>query len=263
MPAGFLYQNMASVAQIASFQATVTAMPIENLRDPQPRRRVRLIGFAGGSVITLDFSSKVPIDCAAMISTTIGVNDSVQIELSDHPLFLSVLANTGILNASASDEGMGNVIITLPAPISARYMRISIWHAANSIDIGLLIAGALWRTTRSIAYGIEEGREILDRRDRNPFTGAEFPVPAIINPRFARFTLPVISDAEVRDYHRDLVRMLGAAKDGLVIPDLTDGLAERNRRAIYGALNLPGGGAGTIMRAYSISERSFSVTERV
>ena len=150
-----------------------------------------------------------------------------------------------------------------PAPALGRILRIDITDATNFTDIGLLIAGALWRTARSIAYGIEEGREILDRRERNSFTGAEFPVPAIINPRFARFTLPVISDAEVRDNHRDLVRLLGAALDGLVIPDLADGLAERNRRALWGALNLPGGGTGTTMRAYSISERSFSITERI
>jgi hypothetical protein len=174
-----------------------------------------------------------------------------------------ITADSGTINAEAQDAAQGNVILTFPTPALGRILRIDITDATNFTDIGLLIAGALWRTARSIAYGIEEGREILDRRDRNPFTGAEFPVPAIINPRFARFTLPVISDAEVRDNHRDLVRLLGAAKDGLVIPDLADGLAERNRRALWGALNLTGGGTGTTMRAYSISERSFSITERV
>jgi len=34
---------------------------------------------------------------------------------------------------------------------------------------------------------------MLDRRDRNPYTGAEFPVPAIVNPRMAAFTLPALS----------------------------------------------------------------------
>jgi hypothetical protein len=175
-----------------------------------------------------------------------------------------VTGDTGTIAAEAEDANQGNVILTLPAPALGRFLRIDIDNpAAAYTDIGVLAAGALWRTIRSIAYGIEEGRLMLDRRDRNPFTGAEFPVPAIANPRYARFTLPVLSDAEVKASHRELVRLLGAAGDGLIIPDIADGLAERNRRALWGALNEPGGNSGTVMVAYNINERSFLVTERI
>ena len=75
---------------------------------------------------------------------------------------------------------------------------------------------------------------MLDRRDRNPYTGAEFPVPAIVNPRLATFTLPAISTAEARNQHRDMLRRLGAARDTLWIAELSDSMAERNRRAILG-----------------------------
>jgi hypothetical protein len=175
-----------------------------------------------------------------------------------------ITGDTGIIAAEAEDANQGNVIMTLPAPAVGRYLRIDIENpTAAFTDIGVLAAGQLWRTDRSIAYGIDEGRLMLDRRDRNAFTGVEFPVPAVINPRYARFTLPVLSDNEVRNQHRELVRQLGAARDGLVIPDIADGLAERNRRALWGALNEPGGNAGTIMAAFNINERSFTVTERV
>jgi hypothetical protein len=175
-----------------------------------------------------------------------------------------VTGDTGTIAAEAEDANQGNVILTLPAPAVGRYLRIDIENpTATFTDIGVLAAGQLWRTERSIAYGIDEGRLMLDRRDRNAFTGAEFPVPAVINPRYARFTLPVLSDNEVRTQHRELVRQLGAAGDGLVIPDIADGLAERNRRALWGALNEPGTNAGTIMVAFNINERSFTVTERV
>ena len=256
MPAGFLY-DIAS-ATFTSAEAVTPSLPITNLADPQPRRRARLTGAAVS--IVADFGAARAIDCVALISTTLTPSATIRARLGT--VLNTWTTDTGTVNAEAQDAAQGNVILTLASPVTARFLRLDIADAPAFTDIGLCVAGALWRTTRSIAYGIEEGREILDRRDRNAFTGAEFPVPAIINPRFARFTLPVISDAEVRDNHRALVR-LGAARDGLVIPDLADGLAERNRRAIYGALNLPGGGAGTIMRAYSISERSFSITERV
>jgi hypothetical protein len=175
-----------------------------------------------------------------------------------------VTGDTGTIAAEAEAANQGNVILTLPAPALGRILRIDIENpTATFTDIGVLAAGQLWKTERSIAYGIDEGRLMLDRRDRNAFTGAEFPVPAVINPRYARFTLPVLSDNEVRTQHRELVRQLGAARDGLVIPDIADGLAERNRRALWGALNEPGGNAGTIMATFNINERSFTVTERV
>ncbi|MFM8615110.1 MAG: hypothetical protein ACKOC9_10430, partial [Alphaproteobacteria bacterium] len=84
-----------------------------------------------------------------------------------------------------------------------------------------------------------EGRVMLDRRDRNPHTGAEFPVPAIMNPRMAAFTLPALSTAEARNQHRDLVRRFGAARDTLWVAELTDSMAERNRRAIWRAMKAP------------------------
>ena len=77
-------------------------------------------------------------------------------------------------------------VLVLPAPVTARYLRIDLTDgAAAFMDIGLLVAGQLWRLQRGTAYSIREGRVMLDRRDRNPFTGTEFRVPAIVNPRFA------------------------------------------------------------------------------
>jgi len=65
-------------------------------------------------------------------------------------------------------------------------------------------------------------------------------VPAIINPRMAAFTLPALSTVEARNQHRDMLRRLGAARDTLWIAELGDSMAERNRRAIWGAMNAPG-----------------------
>ena len=262
MPAAFLYNNVATAAVLTSAQATVASMPVANLQDPQPRRRVRF--NAGTATLDADLLAAQSVDCVALISTTLSASATIRVRLANVANFSAVLSDTGTINAEAQDEGQGNVVVVLPAPITARYVRIDLVDgAASLIDAGVLVAGALWRTERSIAYGIDEGRVILDRRDRNTFTGAEFPVPAVINPRYARFTLPVLSDNEVRNQHRALVRQLGAARDGLVIPDIADALAERNRRALWGALNEPGGNAGTIMAAFNINERSFIVTERV
>jgi hypothetical protein len=139
------------------------------------------------------------------------------------------------------DEGFVGVVVGWRESLTARYLRVDLTDGAVPyMDIGLLVAGQLWRLQRGTAYGIREGRMMLDRRDRNPYTGAEFPVPAIVNPRMAAFTLPALSTAEARNQHRDMLRRLGAARDTLWMAELTDSMAERNRRAIWGAMNAPG-----------------------
>jgi hypothetical protein len=175
-----------------------------------------------------------------------------------------VTGDTGIVAAEAEDANQGNVILTLPAPVVGRYLRIDLTDgAAAFMDIGLLVAGHLWRLQRGTGYGIREGRVMLDRRDRNPFTGAEFPVPAIVNPRMAAFTLPALSVAEARNQHRDLLRRLGAAGDALWIAELGDSLAERNRRAIWGAMNAPGDEASASRDSFPFTARAVRMVERL
>jgi hypothetical protein len=145
-----------------------------------------------------------------------------------------------------------------------RYLRIDIENPnASFTDIGIFAAGQLWRVARGTAYGIREGRVMLDRRDRNPFTGAEFPVPAVANPRFAAFTLPSLSVAEARGQHRALVAALGAAGDALWIAELNDSLAERNRRAIWGAVNTPGEDAAVTRDSLPLTSRAVRIQERL
>ncbi|MFM7778041.1 MAG: hypothetical protein ACKPB8_04645, partial [Alphaproteobacteria bacterium] len=48
----------------------------------------------------------------------------------------------------------------------------------------------------------------------------------------------VLSNAEARNQHRDMVRRLGA-RDTLWVAELTDSMAERNRRAIWRAMKAP------------------------
>jgi hypothetical protein len=144
------------------------------------------------------------------------------------------------------------------------YLRMDLTDSeAPYMDIGLLVAGQLWRLLRGTAYGIREGRVMLDRCDRNPYTGAEFPVPAIVNPRMSAFTLPALSTAEARNQHRDMLRRLGVARYTLWIAELGDSMAERNRRAVWGAMNTPGEDAAISRDSMPLAVRGFRMVERV
>ena len=220
--------------------------------------------MGSSATITADLGAEVAVDCVALISTTLGAGAMVQVRLSNAANFSVTLADTGLVNAEAQDESQGNVVLVLPAPVTARYLRVDLTDgAAPYMDIGLLVAGQLWRLLRGTAYGIREGRVMLDRRDRNQYTGAEFPVPAIVNPRMAAFTLPALSTAEARNQHRDMLHRLGAARDTLWIAELGDSMAERNRRAIWGAVNAPGEEASASRDSFPLTARAVRMVERV
>jgi hypothetical protein len=131
----------------AAAQATIATMRITNLQDPQQRRRARLMGSS--ATITADLGTEVPVDCIALISTTLGAGALVQARLSNVANFSVTLADTGLVNAEAQDESQGNVVLVFPAPVTARYLRVDLTDgAAPYMDIGLLVAGQLWRIQR-------------------------------------------------------------------------------------------------------------------
>ena len=81
--------------------------------------------------------------------------------------------------------------------------------------------------------------------------------------RMSAFTLPALSTGEACNQHRDMLRRLGAARDTLWIAELSDSLAERNRRAIWGAMNAPGEDAAVSRDSLPLASRGFRVVERV
>ena len=211
----------------------------------------------------VDFGTATPVEAVALISTNLSANATARWRLGtlESP---NAAHDSGILPAHTGDEANGNVVLLRSGVASARYLLVDIVDASmGTIDIGLLAAGPLWRLARGIAYGVREGRLILDQRDRNLLTGAEFVVPALANPRFAGFTLPALSRAEATEAHRDLVRRLGAARDALWIPETGDTRAETNRRAIWGAANRSGEEAATARGSFPLLNRAFRIVERL
>ena len=79
----------------------------------------------------------------------------------------------------------------------------------------------------------------------------------------AAFTLPALSTAEARSPHSEMLRRLGAARDTLWIAELTDSLAERNRRAIWGAMNAPSEDAAISRDSLPLASRGSRMVESV
>lgn len=249
MPGAFLYDNVIPRAISVTAENTAEGAGVANLLDPQLRLRMRASVFPAVITILVDFGGFRAIDCVAVLGTNIidpGATVRVRFSLTDPTGLAGDVWDTGVLNAQTGTEANGNVVVTRAlGAVTGRYLLVNLVDGvAFPLDIGYLAAGALWRLTRAQSYGLREGRMIMDRRDRNDFTGAEFPVPALLNPRFVVFAVQNMTRSEVEGPHRDMTRLLGAAGDGLWIPDTGLSQAEVNRRSIWGAVAQPGDDIG-------------------
>lgn len=262
MAGAFLWDDkVAKAASLTAVTGTpVASMPLSNLLDPQPRLRARLLGSAAG--ILVDFGGDTAIEAIALISTTLPSDATIRWRAG--PTSAVSAFDTGTLAASISDAANGNVILVNSSVVTARYLQIDVASgSATAIDLGRLAAGTLWRVSRAMAYGVTEGRLILDRRDRNPLTGAEFPVPALANPRITRFTLPLVTNTEIRAQHRAMVAALGAAGDALWIPDTGLTQSELNVRGLWGAVAASGDEAVAVRDHPATNSRGFRIVERL
>lgn len=273
MPGAFLYQNRITQAAVLTSVFATTGMPLSNIIDDQPRTRARLAGAPSstgfyGSVV-IDLLAQVSIECIALISTTLDSVAAPNCVVSAKLATVSPLDGdawtSGVVFANTRAPANGNVVLIRSAgAATGRYLFIEIdGHADPNIDIGRIVAGPLWRMRYAHAYGIEEGRVMLDRRDRNALTGAEFAVPSLRNPRSASFTLPLRATTEAIGEHRTMLATVGAAGEVLWIPDVGLSQSELNLRSLWGAHAQPGDMATAARASFPLASRSFRITERI
>jgi hypothetical protein len=268
MACGILWQNLADSAALSlAFGTATVGAPLSNLRDPQPRSRARITLASGNNAaLIVDLGAVYPVDTVALISTTFGAASTfiLRASLTDAAGLADLVWSTGSQPCSTGDAANGNLIVLNAAPVSARYLRITLADTtAAQIDIGRLVVGARTRLARGVAYGQETGRMILDRRERNPYTGAEFASAALANPRVDQFTLPSLGLDEIDGPLRDLTYALGGVGDALWIPDDTVSRAELNQRCLWGAINPAGADALASRTKSTRGSRQFRVVERL
>ncbi len=83
------------------------------------------------------------------------------------------------------------------------------------------------------------------------------------NPRITRFTLPLLTNSEIRAQHRAMAAALGVAGDALWIPDTGLALSELNTRSLWGAIAASGDEAVAVRDHPTTNSRSFRIVERL
>jgi hypothetical protein len=261
----FWNDRIAAAPYVGDYAGAATAgLPLSNILDPQPRLRARWVPAT--AAVYVDLGASYEIACVALISTTFGLaggSPTVQVLVSEDAGFGAPTWDTGALDPTTSAAAGGNVVLVHPTSVTGRFLLITMADAAAaSLDVGRIVAGPLWRPTYGASYGMAEGRMVLDRRDTNGFTGAQFPVPAVLNPRMVEFTLGAVTPAEAIGEWRTMLATLGGTGDALWIPDDGLSLSEMNLRSIWGGIAEPGSSA-TITRAnFRLHQRGFRIVER-
>lgn len=243
MAGAFGYGDAIKAAPaISMISGTVDdGMPLSNLYDAQPSLRTRFVN-AGTVRFVVDFGVAVTAGLIILGNTTIDTSGLIR-------LYGSLTDPTGvaaeIFNRSASapdpDRSRGQVVDLLPADVSFRYLRVHIENPPGGvIDVGFVAVMRTLRLAHGIALGAAEGRLGVGARDQNSFTGAEFGVPGVVQPRVARFSLPGLVASEYHGTLRSMLDDLDPAQDVAWLPDTGLAQAELNRRTIFGGVVRPG-----------------------
>ena len=241
--------------------APVTGMDTAKLLDPQPRHRMRIA--ATSVAILYDMGAPLGIDCFALISTNLLDTATLQFRASttDPSATGALLYDSGALAGVTHPVFNGNVICTLPAPVTARYWRVDITGAVNPIDIGLIKIGTLFRPSRNYAYGAREGRVDLSTREKNPHTGGDF---CTVGPtlRTRLITIAGLTLAELRETFDFFDYAVGAGGDVLWVDNPDADFMTRARMSVWGSFREIGADLGARIAAQNWA-RSFRVTERL
>jgi|SRR5262245_11466722 len=242
---------------------TAAGLGTDKLLDPQPRHRMRVA--AGSTAIIYDLGSALPVDCFALISTTITsqVSTSVRIRAStaDPNALTSLLYDSGVTFNVTDVVYNGNVIGTIAAPVTARYWRVDIFTLDSVIDIGLIKIGQLFKPGRNYAYGAREGRVDLSTREKNPHTGGDFCTRGVTF-RTRLITIAGLTKTEVRESFQFFDFAVGAGGDVLWIDDPEDTAINRARDSIWGSFREIGADLAARIASQNWA-RSFRLTERL
>lgn len=253
------------VAITVNTGSAVDTMPAEYLYDPQPGLRARFVPTAGSLALTFDFGVSRAIGMVALVNTTMSGAETVRTYLNDtDPTFSSGNLLNIVRAVSEADRTRGACVVLHTSDITARYMRLLITDIAGSvIDIGSVMAMATIRPTNGMGFGATEGRRGLGVADRNEFTGAEFRVAGVAQPRYADFSLPSLTSTEYAGSIRNLIADTTPADDVAYIPD--DGLTqgEINLRTVIGGIKTPGEDLGIARDRPMRGTVRFRITERL
>ncbi len=152
-----LFFNLADRAVVSAGSAVPTA-PASLVQDPHLGRQWRTLFGLAESYLLADFGSATAIELVALFGTTLSASTTWRVRLStaDAIGVAGDAYDSGLVTAPVGLAYGGATILVLPAPVTARYLRIDLADEdADQIAVGRLVAGLLWRPTYNYRIGYQ------------------------------------------------------------------------------------------------------------
>ncbi|KUL94330.1 hypothetical protein DK26_15065 [Bosea sp. WAO] len=249
------WRNLADASAIsASSFAQLT--PPTMLQNPHVARKWR--GTAGAAEhVTVDLGAVVTIDCVALMGVNLSEAGISRIRASS--------ADSSALDGAAHDSGAASgridprypqLIHLLPAPVSARYLRIDLEEpAAAFVEAGRLFVGLTEQLRINFAYGWD--RAWVDPSRVTKSRGGQSYIDRADPYRLLNLTFGHLDEAQRYGLVEDIDRVCGKHTDILMLTDPTSPALARD--SVWGRMEdvSPVGQPtyATFSKTYRIEER--------
>lgn len=251
--AAIAYINLADAGSFLSVSSQTTTMTIANLFNRHVQRRWR--STTNSANFVLDLGGSKSIDTAGLFGMTMTAAGTIRVRLST--------ADTTGAAGDAYDSGVvavnssyGAHVSLMPAPVTARYVRIDLSDAsATFVEAGRLFIGVRSSLTYNFSYGWQKG--FMDRSIRTKTRGGQTQVFIDNSYRMLDVTFATLSAAERNALIEEVDRVNGQNTGVLFIIDPDSAVLARD--SIWGLIVEPTTVSeshfGVFTKQYKIEER--------
>jgi hypothetical protein len=233
---GLSWVNRCDTAT-ASAQNAQATLPASNLKDPVVARPWR--ATTNGAWFQMDFGLSVSIDTLAIFGALMNATDTVRHQLDvTTPGTGAVYDSTAV--AGGITEGYNAHVTVLSSPVSARYWRCTLGASSRSgvtlTEVGRAWAGLIWRPAANMILGGEFDMVDASRVDQPELSRIRY-VDRGAMQRVYRFGFDALTEAEAKDYVREMTRVAGMFGQVLMVPDSAS--TRRHNDSLLGYLTKP------------------------
>lgn len=250
---GYINRVMTATLVASSQQAS---LPATNLQSPHMAIKWRSATHTGVT-LDVDAGSSVPWRAIGLFASNFTPTATWTIALG------ATQGSSGVYSSGSINQnqvaGYGQAIHVLSAPLSARWLRLTLGDAALSglgyFEIGGIFAGPLFQPARNFQYGRTAGW--IDPSIKSRSKGGQ--IFADIKPKFRvqDFQFAYLSEQEAFDAE-DIDQAAGTVNNVLFIPDPAGAFLTRD--CIFGTIE---DASGRTHSAHPIFGKRYRIQERL
>ncbi len=261
--AAIAWRNLADGGTVTA-SSFIADGPPSTVQNVHVARKWRSNGNSGAEYLLVDLGSVQSIDTVAVMGVTLPANGTARVRASTTNVSATAaLVYDGPVIAAAVDPAFGMLVVAMPAPVSARYVRIDLTHPSTAyVEAGRLFIGARYQFTFNYGPGWTYG--YADPSERSKSLGGQTVIRTRTPYRVASLSFEAVTEAERNAVVLEVDRIAGVRSDVLLI--LRSDSPNLARDTIWGLLaDLDPVGQPTLVWAdgQPLFQKSYRIEERL